>query len=364
MKVPLLDLRRQWETIRDEVTDRVSSTMEDQSFILGPRVSDFESEVADYCGVTGSVGVASGTDALVLALRALGVSSGEEVITTPFTFFATAGAIVNAGGTPVFVDIDPATFNLDADLVADAVTDRTRVILPVHIFGQMVDMDPILATGETHGLSVLEDAAQAIGAEYQGKRAGRLGDLAAFSFFPSKNLGAFGDGGLVAGENEALLDRVRALRGHGTVDRVSYGEVGWNSRLDALQAEVLSVKLRHLDVWSEARRCHAAIYDAALTEIEGVVPPVTLGGCTPIYNLYVIRASRRDELKSHLAECGIGSAVYYPRSLSRQPCFEGTGEFPESDRACSEVLALPVFPELREEEQEYVIDKIREFYAR
>ncbi|MEN8149471.1 MAG: DegT/DnrJ/EryC1/StrS family aminotransferase [Planctomycetota bacterium] len=363
MKVPLLDLKRQWETIRDEVTKKVAATFEEQAFVLGSRVDEFEAQFADYCDTAGAVGVASGTDALLLALRALGVRDGEEVVTTPFTFFATAGAIVNAGGTPVFVDIDPATFNLDPDLVEDAITERTRAILPVHLFGQTADMDPLLDVAMRRGVAILEDAAQAVGALYHGQCAGRMGDLGAFSFFPSKNLGGAGDGGMIVGEDEDLLDHLRALRGHGTRDRIEYPEVGWNSRLDALQAAVLSVKLAKLDKWSEARRRHAAVYDEAFLPQEGVVPPVVLDGCTPIYNQYVIRAARRDDLKRHLADCGIGTAIYYPRPLHHQPCLPDAA-CPEADRACDEVLALPVFPELTGDEQQYVIEKIREFFAR
>jgi len=367
MEVKLLDLVRQWETIRDEVAAVVTKTLDEQAFVLGPRVSAFEAEMADYCSTEGAVGVASGTDALLLALRALGVSDGEEVITTPYTFFATAGAVWNCGGKPVFVDIDPATYNIDAERIEEAVTDRTRVIMPVHLFGQTADMDPILTVAEKHGLSVLEDAAQAIGAEYHGKRAGQLGDLGAFSFFPSKNLGGAGDGGMITSDDADLLERLRILRGHGARDRYFHDVVGWNSRLDALQAEVLSVKLKHLDEWSDGRRRHAAIYNEAFAPMDEVAPPVVLDGLTPIYNQYVIRAGRRDELKAHLGENGIGCAIYYPLSLHEQQCFASlgykTGDFPESERAAMESLSLPVYPELREEEQQYVIDKVKEFYA-
>jgi dTDP-4-amino-4,6-dideoxygalactose transaminase len=323
--------------------------------------------MAEYCGAAGAVGVASGTDALLLSLRALGVEDGEEVITTPYTFFATAGAVWNAGGKPVFVDIDPATFNLDAERIEAAITEKTRVICPVHLFGQVADMDPILAVAEKHGIAVLEDAAQAIGAEYKGKRAGQLGSLGAFSFFPSKNLGGAGDGGMIVSDDEDLLATLRCLRGHGALGTYIHSIVGWNSRLDALQAEVLSVKLRYLDAWSGKRREHAAVYDEAFLEMDEVAPPVTLEGCTPIYNQYVIRAERRDELKAFLAEHGVGSAIYYPLSLHEQECFGSlgysTGDMPESERAAKETLSLPVYAELTDEEQEYVIAKVREFYA-
>lgn len=368
MRVPLLDLKRQWETIREETRDPVLEVFEEQAFVLGKRVEEFEGLVADYCGTEGAVGVASGTDALLVALRALGVEDGEEVITSPFTFFATAGAIWNVGGKPVFADIDPATFNLDPDAIEERITERTRVILPVHLFGQMADMDPILTVAEKHGVAVLEDAAQSIGAEYEGRRAGCFGALTAFSFFPSKNLGGAGDGGMIVGGDAELLDRVRLLRGHGARDRYFHDVVGWNSRLDALQAVVLGVKLRHLDAWSRGRSEHAAAYDSAFAEMDEVAPPVTLEGCTHIYNQYTIRCARRDDLQRFLGEAGVGSAIYYPRSLHEQACFRAlgyrTGDFPESERASAEVLSLPIFPELTEEEQAYVIAKVKEFYAR
>lgn len=368
VKIPLLDLVRQWRTIREETLAAVAAVFDEQAFVLGRRVEEFEAAAADYCGTAGAVGVASGTDALLLALRALGVESGEEVITTPFSFFATAGAVWNAGGRPVFVDVEPATFNIDPDRIEDAITKRTKAILPVHLFGQTADMDPILAVAEKHGIPVLEDAAQAIGAEYKGKRAGSLGIAGALSFFPSKNLGAAGDGGLVTSNDEAFLDRIRLLRGHGARNRYFHDEVGWNSRLDAVQAAVLSVKLPHLDAWSRARARNAARYDEAFREIEEVAPPVTLVGCTHIYNQYTIRCARRDELMRHLAARGIGTAIYYPRALHEQVCFAKlgyrTGDFPEAERAAAEVLSLPIFPELTDAEIDSVIEAVREFYRR
>ncbi len=368
MEVRLLDIKRQYETIRADVEEAVQSVFDSCGFILGLTVRDFETEMADYCGVTGAVGVASGTDALLLSCRACGIEHGEEVITTPYTFFATGGAIWNAGGRPAFADIDPATFNIDPERIEDAITDKTRAIMPVHLFGQMADMDPILEIAEKRGLKVIEDAAQAIGAEYKGKRAGALGDLGCFSFFPSKNLGAAGDGGMVVAADDELLDKVRVLRAHGSRQNYVHDVVGWNSRLDALQAAVLSVKLRHLAGWSDGRRAHAAIYDAAFVEMDEVSPPPVLEGCTPIYNQYVIRATDRDGLKNFLAESGIGCAIYYPLSLHEQACFTDlgyrAGDFPESERAAGESLSLPVYSELREEEQQFVLAKVKEFYAR
>jgi dTDP-4-amino-4,6-dideoxygalactose transaminase len=367
MEVRLLDLSRQWERIGEKVEAALADIFGKGAFILGRPVGDFEAQVAEYCGTEHAVGVASGTDALLLALRACGVEHGEEVITTPYTFFATAGAIWNVGGRPVFVDIDPATFNLDVERLQDAVTERTRVIMPVDLFGQVADMDGVLTVADRHGLKVIEDAAQAMGAEYHGKPSGGFGDLGAFSFFPSKNLGGAGDGGIVTGNDEALTDAVRLLRGHGARKGYIHEVVGWNSRLDAVQAAVLSVKLELLDEWCEDRRRHAAAYDEAFLPMDEVTPPVALDGCRHIYNQYVIRCRDRDRLKAFLAEQGVGTAIYYPRPLHLQECFAslsyGEGDFPEAERAAGETLSLPVYPELAEEEQAYVIEKVKEFYA-
>jgi dTDP-4-amino-4,6-dideoxygalactose transaminase len=368
MEVMLLDLKRQYEPIRADIEAAMAEVFGTCGFVLGQRVTDFEAAVADYSGVAGAVGVASGTDALLLSCRACGVKDGEEVITTPYTFFATGGAIWNAGGRPAFVDIEPATFNLDPAGIEAAITGKTRAIMPVHLFGQMVDMDPILTIAEKHGLKVIEDAAQSIGATYQGKSAGSMGDLGCFSFFPSKNLGAAGDGGMIVSNDEELLAEVRVLRAHGGRKQYMHDIVGWNSRLDALQAAVLSVKLPHLPAWSEGRRRHAAVYDEAFLPMDEVSPPPVLAGCTPIYNQYVIRAKDRDALKAYLAEEGIGSAIYYPLSLHEQECFAGLGykrgDFPESERAAAETLSLPVYAELTDEEQAFVIKMVKEFYAR
>ena len=368
MQVKLLDLNRQWESVKEELAPAVMGVFEDSQFVLGGRVADFEAALALHCGVAGGVGVASGTDAILISLRACGVGRGEDVITTPYTFFATAGAIWNVGGRPKFVDIDPDTFNIDPTKIEEALSFTTGVIMPVHLFGQVADMDPITVLAQKHGLCVVEDAAQAIGAEYKGRRAGRFGDLTAFSFFPSKNLGGAGDGGMVVGDDAELVEKVRLLRTHGAMKSYVHEAVGWNSRLDALQAAVLAVKLRHLDDWSAARRAHAAIYDRAFGPMDEVTAPKVMDGCTHIYNQYVIRARARDELKTFLGERGVGSAVYYPLPLHLQACFEALGyekgDFPESERAARETLSLPVYPELREEEQRYVIEKVKEFYAR
>ncbi len=366
MKVPLLDLKRQWQTIREAALANVVQVLDEQACILGPRVAEFETALAAYCQTPHAVGCASGTDALLLGLRALGVHDGEEVVTSPYTFFATAGAIVNGRGRPVFVDIERDTFNIDVRQIEEALTPRSRVLVPVHLFGQCADMDAILGIAERHGLGVLEDAAQSLGAEDQGRRAGSMGDMGAISFYPSKNLGGVGDGGMMVTKRADLDTRLRALRNHGGANRYFHDEVGWNSRLDPIQVAVLQVKLPLLDGWSEARRRNARFYEDALAGIDGVRTPAARPGKRHIYNQYMIRAQRRDELQAHLTKQGVGTAVYYPLSLHEQKCFEDLGykrgQFPESERACRENLSLPVNPELTEAELHYVVDQVRAFY--
>ncbi|MCE9637859.1 MAG: DegT/DnrJ/EryC1/StrS family aminotransferase, partial [Planctomycetes bacterium] len=300
-------------------------------------------------------------------LRALGVGRGEEVVTTPYTFFASAGAIVNARGRPVFVDIEYGTFNIDAKQIEAAITPRTRVIEPVHLYGQCADMDAINAIAKKHGASVIEDAAQSLGAEDKGRRAGSMGDIGAFSFYPSKNLGGVGDGGMMVTRDAATAERLKTLRAHGGKMRYFHDEVGWNSRLDSLQAAVLNVKLPLLDAWSDARRRNAEYLDRALAGVDGVRTPPVGAGKRHIYNQYVIRAARRDELQKHLQERGIGTSIYYPLSLHEQKCFEDLGykpgRFPESERACKENLSIPVHPELTEGERDHVVSAIRKFYG-
>ena len=371
MKVPLLDLKAQFDTIREEVLSAVLEVVEAQRFVMGDQVKQLEEAVADYSGARFGIACASGTDALLLSLKALNLESGDEVITSPFTFFATAGAITNAGGTPVFVDIDPVTFNFDIGQVEAAITPRTRAIVPVHLFGQMVSMERVMALAEAHGLQVVEDAAQAIGArrEIDGtwRRAGELGRTGAFSFFPSKNLGAWGDGGMIVTQDEALADRLQKLRMHGGAKQYYHEEVGTNSRLDTLQAAVLLTKLTHLGDWAAGRRAKADYYNAALGGLDGVEPPVTDSKNEHVYHQYTVRVRDRDGLKTHLADNGIGSAVYYPKALHMQPCFAplgySQGQFPEAERACREVLSLPVYPELKDEQQTAVVDAIRGFYS-
>jgi dTDP-4-amino-4,6-dideoxygalactose transaminase len=375
MAVPLLDLKRQYAELAAEIDARVAEVIRDQAFVLGPVVEAFESAVAEYLGVAHAVGVASGTDALLLPLRTLDLQPGDEVVTVPFTFFATAGAIHNAGGKPVFVDIDPVTFNIDPAQVEAALTPRTRAIIPVHLFGQMAEMEPLREIADRHGLMLLEDAAQAIGARQRsGDRwidTGEVGDCAAFSFFPSKNLGGFGDGGMVVTNDEELAARLRRIRVHGGLVTYHHEEIGTNSRLDALQAAVLKTKLPYLAGWSEARRRNAAWYDDRLSALEEgghLTRPRILELNESIYNQYTLRVRDRDALRDHLTARGIGSAVYYPLPLHLQPCFEylgqSPGSFPESERAAGEVLSLPIFPELEESELEEVASAIEEFYER
>jgi dTDP-4-amino-4,6-dideoxygalactose transaminase len=374
MQVPLLDLTAQYRKIADELSAAVRSVIEEQRFILGPAVERLEQQVAEFLGVEHAVGCASGTDALLLSLRALDVQPGDEVVTSPFTFFATAGAIHNVGARPVFTDIRPDTFNLDPSAAAAAITERTRAIVPVHLFGQMADMMAFRELGDRNGVGIIEDAAQAIGARQKTARdewitTGTLGDSCGLSFFPSKNLGGFGDGGMVVTNDAGVAERLRKLRVHGGRQMYRHEEVGYNSRLDALQAAVLSVKLPYLRGWSEARRANARFYDDALAGIEALSTPFVRPGNEPIFNQYTLRVrdGRRDELMSHLRERGIGSAVYYPLPLHLQECFGylgyAEGDLPEAERAAREVLSLPVFPELTEEQLQQVADAIRTFFC-
>jgi len=367
MQVPLLDLRRQLKSYREDALAAITRVVDEQACVLGPHVEQFEDDVAAYCRVPHVVGCASGTDALLLALRALGVADGEEVVTTPFTFFATAGAIVNARGRPVFVDIEPDSFNLNPAGIEAALTSRTRVLLPVHLYGQCADMDAINTIAESRGLGVVEDAAQAIGAEDQGRRAGSMGHIGTFSFYPSKNLGGFGDGGVMSTRDEALDSRLRSLRNHGGSRQYFHDEVGWNSRLDAVQAAVLGVKLKLLEGWTEGRRANAAFYDEALAGIDGLTTPPVGEGKRHIYNQYIVRSERRDELLTHLREHGVGCAIYYPLSLHLQPCFAALGylegQFPVAEEASRTTLSIPINPDLTADERAYVAETVRAFHG-
>ncbi len=366
MKVKLLDLTAQYEKIRGEVMDAVTEVFDSQYFILGPKVAELEEQIAGYCNAKDAVGVASGSDAILLSLMALGIGPGDEVISTPYTFFSTVSSITRLGARPVFADIDPVTYNIDPAAVAEAITENTKAILIVHLYGQTADMDPILEVAGARGIPVIEDACQAIGAEYKGRRAGSMGLAGCFSFFPSKNLGGAGDGGIITTSDERLAEDLRRLRNHGGRERYYHDEVGINSRLDAVQAAVLLVKLRHLDTWSEGRIANAARYDRLLGGIEGITTPVVSEGNRHIYNQYVIRVPQRDELKSFLQENDIGCEIYYPVPLHLQNCFSflggAEGDCPESERAALETLALPIFTELTPEMQEYAAGKIAEFY--
>jgi dTDP-4-amino-4,6-dideoxygalactose transaminase len=377
--IPLLDLKEQHSRIGEEIRVAIDRVIESQHFILGPEVEALEQEVAAYSQCAYGIGVSSGTDALLVALMALDIKPGDEIITTPYSFFATAGSIARLGATPVFVDIDYATFNIVPELIEARITERTRAIMPVHLFGQMAEMDAIMEVARRHDLYVIEDAAQAIGAEYKGRRAGSIGELGCFSFYPTKNLGAFGDGGLVTTNDPALDERVRRLRNHGYTARYYNKEVGGNFRLDALQAAVLRVKLKYLDAWTDARRRNAALYRTLFAEAqlayEGgasdsanrVQLPTEAPQRRHIYNQFVISLDRRDALQSFLKERRIGTEVYYPVPLHLQECFAGLGYqaglFPYSEEAANHTLALPIYPELSAGQQRAVVQAISDFFS-
>ena len=374
MNVPLLDLTAQYAPMKEEILSVVSEICDSQRFILGPKVENLEKELAVYCQSGGAVGVTSGSDALLIALMVEKIKPGDEIITSPFTFFATVGAIVRAGATPVFADIDPVTFNIDPAKIAEKITPKTRGIIPVHLFGQAADMDPIVKIAKEHNLFIIEDACQAIGAEYKGKRVGSFAEYGAFSFFPSKNLGCFGDGGAVScdtKEREALL---KIYRNHGQSGTYIHEYVGGNFRLDALQAAILSIKLRSLDSWSAGRQKNAAIYrklfaDADLNDFI-TLPQEAAYPVRHIYNQFCIRVAggKRDALKQFLLDNGVGCAVYYPLSLHLQACFKElggkVGDYPECEKATGEVLALPIFGELEAAQLEYVVATIAKFYGK
>lgn len=369
-QIPLLDLKAQHARIREEVLAQIVQVADSQRFILGEEVRQFESEIAAYCGAGFAVGCASGSDALFLALLALEIRPGDEVLTTPYTFFATAGAISRLGAVPVFADVDEGTFNLDPNRVAEVLAShpKIRAIIPVHLFGGCADMDPLCALAAERGIPVIEDAAQAIGSEYKGRRAGSIGQVGCFSFFPSKNLGGYGDGGMLTTNDASLAERLTALRIHGRTGKYFHRWVGINSRLDALQAAVLRVKLRHLDAWSAGRQRNAERYRARLAESGAPVIPAAPAACQTrhVYNQFVIRCPERDALQAHLKKQGVGSEVYYPLPLHLQPCYEelgySKGDFPVSERLAAESLALPVHSELAAEDIDYICESIRSFY--
>lgn len=376
MKVPLLDLKAQYQTIKDEVVPAVNEVLESQYFILGPKVVELEKKVSAYSDVPYAAGVSSGSDALLVALMALDIQPGDEVITTPFTFFSTAGVISRLNATPVFVDIDPVTYNIDPAKIESAVTRKTKAIIPVHLYGQCADMDPLIEIAEKYNIAIIEDAAQSIGAEYKGKKAGSMGEIGIFSFFPSKNLGGCGDGGMVVTRDESLYKKLKILRVHGSEPKYYHKYVGGNFRLDALQAAVLIVKLKYLDLWSEGRRKNADYYNQKLEETglieRGLVqPPEAVYEKSGdknhhIYNQYTIRVKDRDNLRDYLKKLDIGTEIYYPLPLHLQECFKDLGylkgDFPEAEKASEEVLSLPIYPELNQEQKEYIIQKISEYY--
>jgi dTDP-4-amino-4,6-dideoxygalactose transaminase len=383
MNVPLLDLKAQYRPIKAEIDAAIAEVMESQQFILGPKVQECEAAIAKYSNCSHAVGVSSGTDALLICLMAEGIGAGDEVITTPYTFFATAGAIARVGAKPVFVDIDPVTYNIDASQIEARVTARTRAIIPVHLYGQMADMDAVMRIAEEHRLVVIEDAAQAIGAELNGRRAGSIGHYGCFSFFPSKNLGAAGDAGMVTTNDAGRTDNLMRLRAHGSKPKYYHQVIGGNFRLDALQAAVISVKLRYLDDWTSARQRNAARYDrlfaecglkvadtsSCSTEVSGAadlyLPKVVTG--RHIFNQYVIRLSQRDKLKAALESKGVGTEIYYPVPMHLQECFaylgQAAGSFPASESAANETLALPIYPELGEDQARHVVQGVRDFLS-
>jgi dTDP-4-amino-4,6-dideoxygalactose transaminase len=364
-----LDLLLQFEQIRDEVMQAVTKVLDTQRFVLGPEVEQLEEEIADYLGCRFAVACASGTDALILALMAAGIKAGDEVITTPFTFVATASAIVRAGATPVFADIDPQSYNLDPQSMARAITSRTRAIIPVHLFGLPAEMEPVMDVAERRGITVIEDAAQAIGAVYQGRKAGTIGAMGCFSFFPSKNLGGAGDGGMIATNNPAHVDRLRLLRVHGSRHKYQYEILGVNSRLDALQAAILRVKLRHLNDWTEQRRLNAERYQklfANSVAANRLVLPIEPDRMRHVYNQFTVRCAERDSLREHLQHEGVPTEIYYPYPLHLQPAFGylgyKEGRLPHAEAVAREVLSLPVYPELTEDQQQVIVSAVARFF--
>lgn len=365
MQVPMLDLQAQYASIKGEIQKQVTEVLETQRCIGGPKITELEEKIAAASGCKFAVGMSSGTDAILNSLMSLGIGQGDEVITTPFTFFATVGCIYRSGATPVFVDIDEKTYNIDPAKIEAAITPKTKAIIPVHLYGQMADMDPIMEIAEKNNLFVIEDACQSITSSYKGKKAGSIGTAGCFSFFPSKNLGGIGDGGMIVTNDEKLYETLTIMRNHGERSTRYYHDmVGGNFRLDSIQAAALLAKLPHLDNWSQGRRDNATYYNQKFAG-SSVSTPFIADSCVSIYNQYIIRVAKRDELLKHLQENNIGCAVYYPVPLHMQNCFENLGykkgDFPVSENAAEEVLALPVYPELTNEMQDYVVEKALEF---
>jgi dTDP-4-amino-4,6-dideoxygalactose transaminase len=367
MQIPILDLKAQYANIKDEITQAINEVCENQAFALGPAVAEFEEKVAAYCSSKYAIGVSSGTDALLVSLMALDIKPGDEVITTPFTFFATAGSIVRLGAKPVFVDVDRDSFNINPSAIERKITKKTRAIIPVHLFGQVAQMKPIIEIAKRYNLAVIEDAAQAIGASQDGIKAGNFGDCGCFSFYPTKNLGGFGDGGLVTTNREDLAQKIRALRDHGQNPRYFYKIIGGNFRLDGIQGAVLNVKLRYLDEWNEKRRQNASLYDNLFTDSPIKIPKIDKNNIS-IYHQYTIATPKRDKLKQFLAENSIGSAIFYPKPLHLQDCFSNLGyrpgDLPIAEQLCEEVLSLPIYSELEPEQIEYVAKTVLKYYRK
>jgi dTDP-4-amino-4,6-dideoxygalactose transaminase len=365
MRVPVLDLKAQYANFKDEIIQAISEVCESQYFALGPAVEEFEKKIAAYCKSKYAIGVSSGTDALLVCLMALDIKPGDEVITTPFTFFSTAGSVARLGARPVFVDVDPGSYNIDPSGIEEKITEKTRAIIPVHLFGQAAQMKVVTEIAKRHSLVVIEDAAQAIGASQDGVICGNLGDCGCFSFYPTKNLGGFGDGGLVTTNDDGLAQKVKILRDHGQNPKYFYNMIGGNFRLDAIQGAVLNVKLKYLDRWNEIRRRKAALYDSILADSPVNVPKIDKNNIS-IYHQYTITVPERDKLQKFLAENEIGSAIFYPKPLHLQECFSELGykpgDLPVAERLCDEVLSLPVYPELSTSQIEFVAKTILKFY--
>jgi len=378
MKVPFFDLKPQFSSIEEEIKSAIDEVFKTQQFILGPKVEGLEQAIAHYCQTPYAIGVASGSDALLLSLMVLGIGKGDEVILPPFTFFSTAGVVSRLGATPVFVDIDPDTYNIDPSKIEEKITSRTKAIIPVHLFGQCADMDPLLELARAKSLFVIEDAAQALGAEYRphpnsvGRRAGQIGDLGCFSFYPTKNLGAFGDAGMVVTHNTHWAEKIRLLRVHGSQPKYFHKWIGINSRLDAIQAAILLVKFRHLEKWTEERQRKAKrygeLFQDLVSSVDGLRLPTIQHENRHIFHQYVIRVQERDRLRQFLMENGIGTDIYYPLPLHLQECYSflkyRRGDLPISEKASEEVLALPIYPELTEDQQMMVVERIKRFYKK
>ncbi|MEN6373614.1 MAG: DegT/DnrJ/EryC1/StrS family aminotransferase [Smithella sp.] len=367
MNVPFLDLKAQYKTIKDEISAAINEVIENTAFAGGPFVAKFENEFAKFCGAQHAIGVGNGTDALWASLVALGIGAGDEVITTPNTFIATAEAISLSGATPVFVDIDETTHNMNPELIEAAITPKTKAIIPVHLFGQPADMDPIMAIAEKHGLKVVEDACQAHGAEYKGKKAGSIGAAGCFSFYPGKNLGAYGEGGGIITNDEALAAKIRMFRDHGQAKKYYHDIIGWNARLDGIQGAVLNVKLKYLNNWNDARRKHARDYSAGLSSIKDVIVPQEAEYAKHIYHIYALRVKDRDKFMAYLGEKGIASGIHYPIPLHLQKAYafmqKGPGSFPVAEKCAAEYVSLPMFAELTDEQVAYIFEQIKAYYA-